>query len=105
MALIKCPICGNDVSTHSTECPKCGEPVHEEPPTPEQKLKFKERLKKQMNSCLCDIALATITLIAIGCYWNRPVEYRLYKILVPAIFLLTYLIKFLVLQKKYEREF
>lgn len=29
MALIKCPECGNDVSTEASACPKCGFPIRE----------------------------------------------------------------------------
>lgn len=100
MALIKCPRCGNDVSTHSTVCLKCGEPVHEEPSTPEQKLKIKERLKRDMATYLIGAGIfsaVTIYLVYIG-------EHTAYRYFLPTLLVLANLIKFYISLKKYEKE-
>lgn len=100
MALIKCPICGNDVSNHSKACPKCGEPVHEVMPTEEQRIKIKKDLKRDMIICLMGAVLfsgITIYLAYIG-------EPRAYRYFVPAILALVNLIKFNLALKKYEKE-
>ena len=104
MALIKCPECGNDVSTHSTVCPKCGEPIQKEVPTEEQRLKRKKRLKKSMNSCLIDIGIFS-GIITVELLLGKTSHEKLMYALISAIILVSIdLIKFVVLQKKYEKD-
>jgi len=104
MALIKCPGCGNDVSTHSTECPKCGEPIHCEMPTEEQRLKKKERLKKNMTSCLIEVGIF-LTISIVGAFApDIPHEYRIYSLTLPNIVVVVNLIKYFILLKKFEKE-
>lgn len=33
MALMQCPECGREVSTHASSCPGCGYPLQPQPPT------------------------------------------------------------------------
>lgn len=43
MPLIKCPMCGKDISSNALSCPNCGEPM--------KQVKRAEKYKVQLNGC------------------------------------------------------
>jgi len=105
MALIKCPGCGNDVSTHSKECPKCGEPIHYQMPTEEeQRLKKKERLKKDMMVYLFAIGILSGISIFELLVGNIPKDYKVYGCALPSVLILAYLIRVLIQLKKNNKD-
>jgi len=105
MALIKCPGCGNDVSTHSTECPKCGEPVHCQMLTEEERRhKKKERLKKDMTVYLFATGILSGISIFELLVGNIPRDYKIYNCTLPSILILAYSIRMLIQLKKTNKD-
>ncbi len=105
MAFIKCPGCGNDVSTHSTECPKCGEQIHYQMLTEEeQRLKKKERLKKDMTVYLFAIGILSGITIFELLFSNIPQDHKIYSCALPSILILAYSIRMLIQLKKADKD-
>lgn len=76
MALIKCPECGNDVSTKATECPNCGCPLNEAAFSNENKTKKKLSVKKII---IAVVALIFIFFLLIEIFltkdYDAPLDY------------------------------
>jgi len=57
MALMKCPECGNEVSSNASNCPKCGNPISSTGNTSHSTVEFTSKKLKVHN------LLASFTLI------------------------------------------
>lgn len=66
MALIKCPECGNDVSTEATACPKCGCPIKKQKiePKPQQETQPVNQQNSSTGSGCGTVILVIIAIIA-----------------------------------------
>ena len=101
MALIKCPGCGNDVSTDSLECPKCGEPIIYQASTTD-KDKDKERLKIDITTYLIAIGIFSIIPIFVALV-NKHFNNEFFFYVFPNVLILVYSIKLLVLWRKWRK--
>ena len=97
MALIKCPGCGNDVSTNSLECLKCGQPIHYQVPIMEK------HLKKDTICYLITIGILSIISIAFAIVGTIITESRIYFISLPNFLILVYSIILLIKWKTDEK--
>ncbi len=92
MALIKCPGCGNDVSTDSFECLKCGELNHYQAPVVNER----SRLKKDTISYLIAIAILSTISIVFAIVGTIITESRIFYFSFPNFLILVYSIKLLI---------